>query len=281
MSSNHSISKRNTAQTIRAAKGTTPVVCLTAYTAPLAQRLDPHVDVLLVGDSVGTVLYGMDNTVGVTLPLMAAHGKAVVRASTKACVVVDLPFGSYEASPAKAFESAAYLIKETGCNAVKLEGGEVMAETIAYLTARGIPVMSHIGLTPQHVHTMGYHAQGKTPKQQEQLLRDAKAVEAAGAFAVVLECVTEPMARKVTEILAIPTIGIGASPACDGQILVTEDMLGLTLGHVPKFVRQFADIGAVIEKAAKDYRDAVLTKDFPSAKECYGVPVDAKQKEIA
>jgi 3-methyl-2-oxobutanoate hydroxymethyltransferase len=268
---------RFTAQTLLVRKNTTPLVCLTAYTAPMAARLDPYCDLLLVGDSVGTVLYGMDNTVSVTLEMMIQHGKAVVRATKHACVVVDLPFGSYEASPADAFRSAARLIKETGCNAVKLEGGETMEETIAYLHKRGIPVMAHIGLTPQHVHQMGYSCQGKTAAQQQQLLADAKAVEAAGAFAVVLECVEESAARNVTENVAIPTIGIGGSVACDGQILVTEDMLGLTQGRLPKFVKQYAKLGDTLEASVVRYKEEVQKREFPSAEYCYRI---AKVKAV-
>lgn len=258
--------RRNSVRTIRERKGKAPIVCLTAYTAPMARRLDPHVDLLLVGDSLGMVVYGLDSTVGVTLDMMIAHGAGVVRGTRKACVVVDLPFGSYQASPAQAFSAAARVLAETGAAAVKLEGGTEMAETVGFLTARGVPVMGHIGLTPQHVNAFGgFRAQARTAKAAERLAGDAQAIAAAGAFAIVIEAVPEAAAAQVTEAIAVPTIGIGASAVCDGQILVTEDMLGLFDDFTPRFVKRFADIGTTITDATRAYADAVQQRAFPGA----------------
>ena len=247
-----------------------PLVVLTAYTTPMARILDEFVDILLVGDSLGMVLYGFDSTLPVTLDMMIAHGAAVMRGAKKTLVVVDLPFGSYQKSPAQAFKNAARVIAETGCTAVKLEGGAEMAETVKFLAARGIPVIGHIGLTPQSVHTLGgYKTQGKSKKQAEILLADAKAIEAAGAFARVLEGVTAEVAENITKTIKIPTIGIGASSACDGQVLVTEDMLGVTQGYIPKFVKKYANLAKYVENAVKQYADEVKTRKFPSAEFCY------------
>ena len=259
-----------TVPAIRYRKGQTPIVCLTAYTAPMARMLDPHVDLLLVGDSLGMVVYGMDNTLAVSLDMMIAHGAAVARAAEHACVVVDMPFGSYEESPQAAFRSAARVIKETGCAAIKLEGGSEMAETIAHLSERGIPVMGHIGLMPQAVHTMGgFRAQGRTESEAEKIIFDAKAIADAGAFSVVVEGTLEHVAREVTEAIDIPTIGIGASPACDGQVLVAEDALGLFGEFQPKFVRRFAELETEISKAAATYADDVRARRFPAEEHCF------------
>ena len=222
-----------------------------------------------MGDSLGMVLYGFDSTIPVTLELMIAHGAAVVRSSKNACVVVDMPFGSYQTSPEDAFVACARVMKETGCQAIKLEGGAEMAETIAFLTARGIPVMGHVALTPQHVNIFGsYRYRGRTKEERAQILEDAKAVAAAGAFAIVLEAVEETLAQKITKSITVPTIGIGASPTCDGQVLVTEDMLGMT-PFQPKFVKTFAKLGADIDKAAAAYAQEVRARKFPTMAQCF------------
>ncbi|WP_251863105.1 3-methyl-2-oxobutanoate hydroxymethyltransferase [Achromobacter sp. Marseille-Q4962] len=263
---------RKTIPDIRQAKGPGKVVALTAYTAPMARLLDPHADLLLVGDSLGMVVYGLPSTLGVTLDMMIAHGAAVVRGSSLACVVVDLPFGSYQASPAQAFEASARVLAETGAQAVKLEGGAEMADTVHFLATRGVPVVSHIGLMPQQVHAVGgYKAQGMQSDRGARIVSDARALEAAGAFALVVECTAEPVARQVTEALRIPVIGIGASPACDGQILVVDDMLGMSGARVPRFVRQYAQLGAEISGAAARYAQDVRAGAFPAAEHCFGV----------
>ena len=251
-------------------KNKEPIVVLTAYSAPQARLLDEHVDILLVGDSLGMVLYGMDSTLAVTIDMMIAHGSAVVRGSERALVVVDLPFGSYQASPAQAFKTAARVLAKTGCNAVKLEGGVEMAETIAFLTTRGIPVMGHIGLKPQSVNAIGgYRTQGKNEIEVASIFADAKAIEQAGAFAIVIEGVVEEVAKNLTNNLTVPTIGIGASPACDGQVLVTEDMLGLSGDYIPRFVKRYANLAEATEAAVKQYADEVRNRKFPSAEYCY------------
>ncbi|HXL99899.1 MAG TPA: 3-methyl-2-oxobutanoate hydroxymethyltransferase [Rhizomicrobium sp.] len=261
--------KRVTVPEIRAHKNAKPVVCLTCYHAHTAKLLDAHVDLMLVGDSLGMVMHGMENTLGVTLDMMISHGKAVMRGSKHALVVVDMPFGSYEESPQIAFRNAARVIQETGCTAVKMEGGARMAETVAYLASRGIPVMGHIGLTPQMIQVMGgFKTQGRTPAEWPAIEADAKAVAEAGAFAVVLEGMAEPLAARITQLIAIPTIGIGASAACDGQILVMEDMLGLNPSP-PKFVRQYAQLGPEIETAVKAYAADVRARTFPGAENVY------------
>ena len=257
--------KRQTIRDIQKRKGGTPLVMLTAYTAPMAARLDPYVDMLLVGDSMGTALYGMDSTLPVTLEMMSAHGAAVVRGSRTALVVVDLPFGAYQESPEQAFRNAARLLQETGCTAVKLEGGVEMAETVAFLSRRGIPVMGHVGLQPQSVHSAGgYRVQGRDGAEADKVLADARAVAESGAFAVVIECTRPALAERITQEIAIPTIGIGASAACDGQVLVTEDMLGLTGGSVPRFVKRYAALGDEIESAVRAYAQDVAGRKFPS-----------------
>jgi 3-methyl-2-oxobutanoate hydroxymethyltransferase len=263
--------KRVTVPEIMAHKNAKPVVCLTCYHAHTARLLDEHVDLMLVGDSVGMVMHGMENTLGVTLDMMILHGKAVMRGSKHALVVVDMPFGSYEESPQMAFRNAARVIQETGCQSVKLEGGARMAETIHYLTDRGIPVMGHIGLTPQRIQIFGgFKTQGRTEAEWPAIEADALAVAEAGAFSVVLEGMAEPLAAKITREIAIPTIGIGASAQCDGQILVMEDMLGLN-PNPPKFVRQYASMGADIEAAVKAYAVDVRARTFPGKENVYSM----------
>jgi 3-methyl-2-oxobutanoate hydroxymethyltransferase len=263
--------KRVTVPEIRAHKNAKPVVCLTCYHAHTAKLLDQHVDLMLVGDSLGMVMHGMETTLGVTLDMMILHGKAVMRGSKHALVVVDLPFGSYEESPEVAFRSAARVIQETGCTAVKMEGGACLADTIRYLTARGIPVMGHIGLTPQMIQIFGgFKTQGRTEAEWPAIEADAKAVAEAGVFAVVLEGMAEPLAAKITREIAIPTIGIGASAECDGQILVMEDMLGLN-PNPPKFVRQYANLGPDIEAAVKAYATDVRNRAFPGKENVYSM----------
>jgi 3-methyl-2-oxobutanoate hydroxymethyltransferase len=261
--------RRLTAPDIAARKGAVPIVCLTAYTAPVAEILDDHCDLLLVGDSVGMVVHGLPNTVGVTLDMMILHGQAVMRGSRKAMVVVDLPFGSYEGSPEVAYANAARVMKETGCNAVKVEAGPAVAENIDYLVKRGIPVMGHVGLRPQAVMVDGgFRAKGKTNHERARILEDARAAAEAGAFAVVVEGVAEGLAREITGAIDVPTIGIGASAGCDGQILVTDDMLGL-FDWTPKFVRRYGDLRGEITKAVAGYADDVRQRRFPGPAEIY------------
>ncbi|MBT6801271.1 MAG: 3-methyl-2-oxobutanoate hydroxymethyltransferase [Rhodospirillales bacterium] len=268
------MSKQKNAVTVpelAARKGTTPIVCLTAYTTPMARIMDPHEDILLVGDSLGMVLYGMDTTLGVTIDMMANHGAAVVRGAEHACVIVDLPFGSYQESPEAAYRTASHLLRETGCDAIKLEGGMEMAETIRFLVDRGVPVMGHIGLKPQSVRTMGGFAiQGKDEEAARRLMDDARAVADAGAFSMVVEGTVEKVARAITKTVKIPTIGIGASVACDGQILVSDDMLGLFGEFTPKFVKRYADLTSDIEAAVRAYADDVRARNFPSDEHCFG-----------
>ena len=262
---------RITAPDIRACKGGAPVVSLTAYHAHTARLIDPHVDFMLVGDSLGMVMHGYESTVPVPLDLMIMHGAAVVRGSQRALVVVDLPFGSYEESPAIAFRNAARVMKGTGCGAIKLEGGARMAETIRYLSERGIPVMAHIGLTPQSVNTLGgYRAQGRRESEWAQIEADARAVAEAGAFAVVVEGVAELLAARITKQIDIPTIGIGASAECDGQILVLEDMLGLS-PRVPKFVKRYAELADGIAGAVRAYAQDVRSRNFPGKEHVYAM----------
>ncbi len=258
------ILKRVTAPDIAKRKGGAPIVALTAYHAHTARIIDPYVDMLLVGDSLGMVMHGYETTVPVPLELMIMHAQAVVRGSSRALVVVDMPFGSYEESPSEAFRNAARVMKETGCGAIKIEGGAHMAETIRYLTDRGIPVMSHIGMTPQAVNTIGsFKPRGRFRSEWAAFEEDARAVAEAGAFAVVLEALAELLAARITKQISIPTIGIGASAECDGQILVLEDMLGLS-PRVPKFVKEYAQIGEAIETAVKAYANEVRGRVFPS-----------------
>jgi 3-methyl-2-oxobutanoate hydroxymethyltransferase len=246
-----------------------PIVVLTAYTARQAQLLDAHCDVLLVGDSLGQVIYGLPSTVPVTLEMMASHAAAVVRGSWHAVVVVDMPFGSYEASPSQAFESAAHLLKASGAAAVKLEGGEAMASTVEFLVQRGIPVMGHVGLTPQAVNVLGgYGARGKSEAEAGKIVRDARMLASAGAFAIVVEGVLEPIAEEVTQGVPCPTIGIGASAKCDGQVLVTEDMLGM-FERVPRFVKRYDDLAARISAAAEAFAGEVRARTFPGEEQTY------------
>ncbi|HKX79100.1 MAG TPA: 3-methyl-2-oxobutanoate hydroxymethyltransferase [Novosphingobium sp.] len=246
-----------------------PLVMLTAYTARQAQLLDPHCDILLVGDSLGQVIYGLPSTLPVTLDMMIAHGAAVVRGSYHSVVIVDMPFGTYEASPQQAFASASRIMAETGCAAVKLEGGVAMAETIEFLTARGIPVMAHVGLTPQAVNVLGgYGARGRSQEEHDKIIADGHAVAEAGAFAVVVEGVVEPIAVALTQSIDIPTIGIGASSLCDGQVLVTEDMLGM-FERVPRFVKRYGDIAGMISETAAKYAEEVRARTFPTPDQTY------------
>src|SRR5262249_45930127 len=270
--------KRLTAPDIRARKGGTPIVALTSYHAHTARIVDQHCDVILVGDSLGMVMHGLETTVPVTLDMMILQGLAVMRGSRRALVVVDMPFGSYEASREQAFASCARVLKETGCGAVKLEGGRRLAETIAFLGERGGPGMGHVGLTPQAVHTIGsFRAQGREEKDWGPIEADARAVSDAGAFSVVVEAVAEPLAARVTANVPIPTIGIGASAACDGQILVLEDMLGLS-PRVPKFVRRYGELGPSIEAAVSRYAADVPARPFPGPQERVGNEGKAAQK---
>jgi 3-methyl-2-oxobutanoate hydroxymethyltransferase len=256
-------SRRLTALDIKARKGGEPVVALTSYHAHTARIIDPLVDFILVGDSLGMVMHGLETTIPVTLDMMVLQGKAVMRGSTRALVVVDLPFGSYEEGPEAAFRTAVRVMKETGCGAVKLEGGRRMADSIRFLVERGIPVMGHVGLTPQSFNTMGgFKVQGRDDLTAASTLADAKAVTDAGAFAVVLEGIVEPVARDITQAISIPSIGIGASPECDGQILVLEDMLGLS-PKVPKFVKRYGSLAEHIEEAVRTYADDVRARKFP------------------
>lgn len=261
--------KRLTVPRIRQRKGGEPIVMLTAYTVRMAQLLDPHCDMLLVGDSLAQVIYGLPHTVGVTMDMMALHGAAVVRGSYHAAVIVDMPFGSYEGSPEQAFNNAARLLKETGAAAVKVEGGKVLAPTIEFLTQRGIPVMGHVGLTPQAVNILGgYGVRGKSEEEARSIVEDAVAVAQAGAFSIVIEGVLESIAIEITNKVDCPTIGIGASAECDGQVLVTDDMLGM-FERVPKFVKRFGDMAGVVDSAVKDYADEVRSRSFPTADQTY------------
>ncbi|MFC5386354.1 3-methyl-2-oxobutanoate hydroxymethyltransferase [Aquamicrobium segne] len=260
-------------QAIRARKGGEPIACLTAYTYPIARLLDPHVDLILVGDSVAMVLHGHENTLGATMEMMILHGQAVMRGARNACVVVDLPAGSYETSAEQALASARRIFAETGCHAVKLEGGAGIKSHIAAIVAAGIPVMGHIGLQPQSVEKEGgYKIKGKSSESAASLLEDARAVESAGAFSVVIEGTIEPVAAEITRILAIPTIGIGASVACDGQVLVIDDAIGLTVDRVPKFVKEYADLRNEVAKAAMSYAAEVRARTFPAAEHVFHKP---------
>ena len=262
-------SNRKTVKDIAAAKGGMPLVCLTAYTAPMAGLLDEACDVLLVGDSVGMVVHGLPTTVGVTLEMMILHGQAVMRASKRAFVVVDMPFGSYEASTEQAFMNASRVMKETGCQAVKIEAGEYAAATVRHLVDRGIPVMAHVGLRPQAIHVDGgFKAKGRTETERARVVAEARAADAAGCFAMVIEGVAEDLAAEVTKQVSCPTVGIGASVACDGQILVTDDLLGL-FERSPRFVRRYADLRGEIGRAVEGYAKDVRTRAFPGANETY------------
>jgi 3-methyl-2-oxobutanoate hydroxymethyltransferase len=262
---------RVTVPDIRARKGQEKIVCLTAYTAPIAALLDPHVDVLLVGDTVGMVLHGMATTVGVSLEMMVLHGQAVMRGSKRALVVVDLPFGTYEESPEVAHRSAVRILRETGCQAVKVESSKGIAQTIAFLVERGIPVMGHVGLRPQAVNVDGgFVAKGRFEQEREKVLEEARAADAAGAFAIVIEGVEPALADEITRAVKAPTIGIGASPKCDGQVLVTDDMLGI-FDWTPKFVRRYGNLREAISRAAAAYASDVRSGSFPNRKELYSL----------
>jgi 3-methyl-2-oxobutanoate hydroxymethyltransferase len=262
--------KALTVPDVRDRKGGVPLVCITAYTTPSAELADRNCDVILVGDSVGMVLHGLESTIGVTLEMMILHGKAVRRGTRRALMVVDMPFGTYEESPEQAFRNAATLMSETGCNAIKLEGGVYMAETVAFLGERGIPVMGHVGLTPQSVNAFGgYGLRGKD-ENAAQIAADADAIAKAGAFSIVLEKIPAKLARKITAKVHVPTIGIGASAACDGQILVQEDMLGLFSGFKPKFVKRFAELADEAEAALASYSHEVRERRFPGPEHVYG-----------
>ena len=271
--------RRKTSADIRARKNGEPIVMLTSYHAHTAALVDRYCDVILVGDSLGNVMHGFETTLPVTMEMMILQGHAVMRGSQHSLVVVDMPFGSYEASKEQAFNSAARILKETHCGAVKLEGGVRMAETIAFLAERGVPVMAHIGLTPQSINSLGsFRSQGQAEAQRlidgvndpGPIQNDAIAVAQAGAFSVVVEAVAEPLARRITETITIPTIGIGASAACDGQVLVLEDMLGLS-ARVPKFVRRYGELGPMIEAAIQGYANDVRSRAFPGPEHVYGV----------
>lgn len=269
--------RRKTVLDIAAAKDSVPLVCLTAYSAPMAELLDPLCDVILVGDSVGMVVHGLPSTVGVTMEMMIMHGQAVMRTSQQALVVVDMPFGSYETNPDQAFQNAARLMSETGCQAVKIESGTYASAQIAHLVARGVPVMGHVGLRPQAVNVDGgFRAKGRTQQGWTKALDEAMAAAEAGAFAIVVEGVSEELAEQITKSVSCPTIGIGASPSCDGQILVTDDMLGL-FDWTPKFVRKFGDMRGEIERAVKAYRESVLERSFPGPGETYKLPTPGKE----
>ena len=269
--------QRVTVPELRDRKGGELIVALTAYTAPQAKILDPHVDILLVGDSLGMVVYGLDSTLGVTLDMMIAHGAAVRRGSGQACVIVDMPFASYQESPAQAYRNAARVMAETGCAGIKLEGGVEMAPTIEFLVKRSIPVMGHVGLMPQSVHAYGgFKVQGRGEEDGRAIVEDAKAVADAGAFSMVVEGVIEPVGREITDLVPVPTIGIGASPRCDGQVLVTEDLVGLFSDFTPRFVRRYADLGDALDEAAAAYARDVRARRFPGPEHCFGVPKRAK-----
>jgi 3-methyl-2-oxobutanoate hydroxymethyltransferase len=254
---------------IRARKGQAPLVVLTAYTTPMARLVDAHCDIALVGDSVGMVLHGMASTLGVTMEMMVLHGRSVVKGCQKAMVVIDMPFGSYEESPQQAYHNAARLMAETGAPAVKLEGGVHMAPTIAFLTTRGVPVMAHVGLTPQSVNTLGGYKVVGRADEAEKVMADARAIEEAGAFSVVLEKVPEGLAARITQTLTIPTIGIGAGARCDGQVLVVDDMLGLFTEFRPKFVKRYAELGKAADEAIAAYAADVRARAFPAAEHSF------------
>lgn len=269
--SKQSQTARKTVKDIAAAKGGTPLVMLTAYDAPMAALLDAHADILLVGDSVGMVVHGLPSTVGVTMEMMILHGQAVMRGSERAFVVVDMPFGSYETNADQAFLNAVRIMKETGCQGVKIESGAYAAGQIAHLVERGIPVMGHVGLRPQAVNIDGgFRAKGRTGAERDRVIAEARAADTAGAFAIVIEGVAEDLAAEITAEVSCPTIGIGASPACDGQVLVTQDMLGL-FDWTPKFVRRYADLASVVSGAAAAFAGDVRTRRFPGVTETYSL----------
>ncbi len=274
------LSSRLTPRDMTLRKGRQPIVCITAYTAPMAGFMDPHVDMLLLGDTVGMIVYGMDNTLGVTLDMTIAHTSAVVRGSARACVIADMPFGSYQASPEDAFRACARVMAETGCSGVKLEGGIEMAETVAFLVERGVPVLGHVGLKPQSVNVVGgLRVQGKTRREARIVAHDAKSIAAAGAFAVVIESTVEPVARAITRDLDVPTIGIGASVGCDGQIIVAEDTLELFGAFTPKFVKRYAELGQAVSAAVGAYAADVRARKFPGPVHVYAAPVKPRRRQ--
>ena len=268
----HTEVKRISVPQLMAYKGKKKIASLTAYIAPIARLLDDYLDMILVGDSTAMVGYALPNTLTITAEQMAFQAAAVVRSTQHACVIVDMPFGSYQESPGQAFRNCAMAMSSSGADGIKMEGGAALAPTTRFLVERGIPVLAHVGLMPQYVNTMGgFKAQGLTDEAAERILNDAIAHEQAGAFGVVLEGVAEGLARRITQRLSIPTIGIGASPDCDGQVLVTEDILGLSGARIPKFAKQFADVGAVIRGAAEQYATGVREGTFPTLDNCFGV----------
>ena len=270
--STHTSSQKITTSKIQAMKGRGSIVSLTAYTKPMAEFMDPFVDLIIVGDSTGMVAYGYDSTLPVTLDMMINHGAAVVRGSQKACVVIDMPYGSYQESKELAFRNAARLLTETGAQGIKVEGGLELVETVEFLVSRGIPVMQHIGLRPQHANTMGgFKAQGRDEAAAKRLVEEAQAFESVGAFSVLIEGVFEAAARRVTQSLTIPAIGIGASPECDGQVLVTEDILGLFSDYTPKFAKKYVDLSAQIKDVFALYEREVRAGEFPAEEHCFGI----------
>ena len=273
--------RRVTTRAISRMAGKTPIVALTAYTTPMARLLDPHCDLLLVGDSLGMVVYGMDTTLGVTLDMMIAHGKAVVRGTQHACVIVDMPFGSYGESREQAYRNAARIMAETGAAGVKVEGGAELADTVAFLVERGIPVMGHVGLKPQAVHGIGGFRTVGRGEEGAAVVADSRAVAAAGAFAIVIEGTYEPVARAIADELDVPMIGIGASSACDGQILVTEDVVGLFAEFTPRFVKRYAELGPLIAEAAAAYAGDVRAGRFPGPEHVVGTAPEPGSKPAA
>lgn len=268
----HAEVRRISVPQLAAYKGSKKIAALTAYTAAFARLLDDHLDMILVGDSTAMVGYGMPDTLSITADTLTAHARAVVGATRKVCVVVDMPFGSYQESPERAFRNAAAMMAGSGSQAVKIEGPSALAPTTRFMVERGIPVLAHVGLMPQYMNVMGgFKAQGFSDEVAERIMQDALAHQDAGAFAIVLEGITETLGRRITETLSIPTIGIGASPACDGQILVTEDILGLSGPRIPKFAKQFADIGTLISDAVQQYANDVRSGDFPGFEHCFGI----------
>lgn len=262
--------KRITVPEIKACKGAEKIISLTAYTKWMAKLIDPHVDIIIVGDSTGMVAYGLRDTLAMTLDMMIAHGSAVMRGSQRACVVIDMPFGTYQESHEQAFRNCARVLIETGAHALKLEGGQEMAGTVKFLVDRGIPVMAHIGLMPQHVKIMGgFKVQGSNEREVEKIIADAESLAQAGAFSILIEGIREPIARRVTELVAIPTIGIGASPACDGQVLVTEDILGLSSEYMPRFAKRYVNITEQISRAAEQFALEVKNGAFPQSEHCF------------
>ncbi|NLY34832.1 MAG: 3-methyl-2-oxobutanoate hydroxymethyltransferase [Alcaligenaceae bacterium] len=269
----HADIKRITVPQLMAYKGQKKIVSLTSYIAPFARILDEYMDMILIGDSTAMVGYNMDDTLSITVDQLAAHAKAVVSSTRRACIVVDMPFGSYQESPEQAFRNAAKMLSVSGADAVKFEGGEYLAETTRFLVDRGIPVLAHIGLMPQYVNTMGgFKAQGLSEEAANRIFNDAIAQEQAGAWGVVIEGTAEPLARRITQSLKIPTIGIGASPECDGQVLVAEDIFNLSGSRIPKFAQQFSDVQATIRQGVEAYASQVRDGSFPTLNHCFGVP---------